>query len=300
LKVTSAESKDQILSKVMKELIGKELGPSGLLLNDCVEAVRNNASVVFQMSKGDEQKVAKYTPIVIFDVERAGSTDQVQGVQAVRSIAKKLAQYCYCFVVLSEANAILQFGRDRRRERYVLVGDFSEEEAVDFLQKLDSKLDLPLSENHVALGKDLRYVFDTVGAHPATMLNLHDSESPVADFVTNLLAEARLDLVAFPHQAILKALKEHPGGVEPEYFKKQKDEGVDLSDPHAVGVAMKHSNAILYDMKERKYKVMSKAHAMALSNYEPGGYGMSTTTLITTTTLMIGGVLVGAVLSLNK
>lgn len=38
-------------------------------------------------------------------------------------------------------------------------------------------------------------------------------------------------LAAFLHQAILKALKEHPEGISPAYFNNMESEGVDLSDP---------------------------------------------------------------------
>lgn len=188
---------------------------------------------------------------------------------SVRSSAKALAPYVHCFVVLSEANAVLEFGKDRDRERYMLVGDFTEEQAVDFLKKLGSKLDLSLDDRHRANGKQLRQVFDKVGSRPAALLAMHRSFETPEEYVEGQLADAELDLVVFPHKAILKALKEHPEGVGPEFFNKHEDKGVDLSDPRAVAVAMKRSNAILYDMEERRYKLMSKAHATALRGYEP-------------------------------
>ena len=188
---------------------------------------------------------------------------------SVRSSAKALAPYVHCFVVLSEANAVLEFGKDRDREEYMLVGDFTEEQAVDFLKKLGSELDLSLDDRHRANGKQLRQVFDKVGSRPAALLAMHRSFKTPEEYVEGQLADARRDLVAFPHQLILKALKEHPEEVEPKFFNKHKDKGVDLSDPRAVAVAMKRSNAILYDMKERRYKLMSKAHATALRGYEP-------------------------------
>ena len=49
-----------------------------------------------------------------------------------------------------------------------------------------------------------------------------------------ILFDARQELVAFQHQQILKALKDHPEGVHPEDFNKLKYEGVDLSNPKAV------------------------------------------------------------------
>ncbi|MFN9982369.1 MAG: hypothetical protein ACK53Y_20750, partial [bacterium] len=87
--------------------------------------------------------------------------------------------------------------------------------------------------------------------------------------VEGVLAGAEGNLVAFPHQAILKALKEHPEGVPPKYFKKQKSEGVDLSEPKAVGVAMKRSNVIVYRIEDGLYHLMSTAHKTALRSYDP-------------------------------
>ena len=54
-----------------------------------------------------------------------------------------------------------------------------------------------------------------------------------------ILFDARQELVAFQHQQILKALKDHPGGISPEFFNKFENKGVDLSKPKAVGVAMR-------------------------------------------------------------
>jgi hypothetical protein len=70
-------------------------------------------------------------------------------------------------------------------------------------------------------------------------------------------------------QPILKALKEHPEGVKPEYFSNEKYEGIDMSVPEAVGKAMQGSHAVLYDMKEGCYKLISHAHKVALETYDP-------------------------------
>ena len=82
------------------------------------------------------------------------------------------------------------------------------------------------------------------------------------------LATARRDLAQFPHKAILNALKEHPEGVDPEYFKHMKNNGVDLSQLFAVGEAMKKSNAIAYRIELGKYKILSHCHQVALRSYD--------------------------------
>jgi hypothetical protein len=118
----------------------------------------------------------------------------------------------------------------------------------------------------------MQYVFTNIGTNPAMLLKLvqlvHD-EATLKAFVENVLADADQDLVDFPHKAILKALKDQPGGVSPKYFNNHKNEGVDLSKPKAVGVSMKDSNVIVYHIELRMYKLMSKAHETALKSYEP-------------------------------
>jgi hypothetical protein len=112
-------------------------------------------------------------------------------------------------------------------------------------------------------------LFDSVGTNAAQLLNFVSQGESVDEFIAKELGNAEQDLAAFSLKPILKALKEHPEGVSPEYFEKEKYEGVDLSNPVAVGTAMKGSNAILYDMEARRYKLISQAHQVALRSYEP-------------------------------
>jgi hypothetical protein len=65
------------------------------------------------------------------------------------------------------------------------------------------------------------------------------------------------------------ALKENPDEVSPEYFMNLKNEGVDLSNPRAVGTAMKGSNAIVYRIERRVYALMSTQHRTAMKTYIP-------------------------------
>ncbi len=90
----------------------------------------------------------------------------------------------------------------------------------------------------------------------------------VTQFVDDVLAQADQDLVAFPYNPILKALKEHPEGVSPNYVKKVEFKGVDMSNPKAVGTSMKISNAIIYRIECLKYVLMSTAHRTALRTYK--------------------------------
>jgi hypothetical protein len=59
--------------------------------------------------------------------------------------------------------------------------------------------------------------------------------------------------------------------VPPEYFNKAEYKGVDMTDEVAVGAFMKASqtNVVFYDMKEKVYKLNSRALEVALRSYEP-------------------------------
>ena len=67
----------------------------------------------------------------------------------------------------------------------------------------------------------------------------------------------------------MKALKENPKGVSPKYFNKLENKGVDLSNPKAVGVAMRGGNVLTYRMELKKYMTYSKAIEVALRTYDP-------------------------------
>jgi hypothetical protein len=200
---------------------------------------------------------------VIFEVERGGSHDQVIGIQAVRSLAKEFATVSNCIIVLSEANVVLELGRDSSREKLFFIDGFTEVEARDYLKRL--KLRITESE--------INYVFSKIGTSPGTLKRLcvyvQNKGYTVERFVKEVLSKADLELAAFPLQPILKALKEHPEGVSPKFFNKMKYEGVDLTDPQAVGKAMKRSNAIVYRIENGKYQLLSKAHETALQTYKP-------------------------------
>jgi hypothetical protein len=184
------------------------------------------------------------------------------GIKAIRGVAKDLSAACNFLIILSEANAVLEFGNDRDREDFIYVGELTEPEAREYI----SKLKMELSE------KDIKHVMDNVGTNPATIRSMREwvcEGRSIQDFVVEKLADAKVNLVAFPHKAILKALNEHPEGVSPEYFNNMKNEGIDLSNPVAVGNEMKLSNAIMYRIKERKYMIISSCHQTALKTYKP-------------------------------
>ena len=242
--VTTAHNKDDIISSLLKKLVGDsttKLEPEAL-----ISAVNRS----------------KFTPTIIFDVERGGSSDQVLGLEAVRSISKMLAPYCRCFIVLSEASAALQFSKDKYREEFIYVDEMSIEEAKEFLTQQKSGL----------LPAEVETVYKNLGGNPAMLKKLNykiKNGISVEDFIKSSLHSAETELVAFPHKAILQALKEHPEGVRPKYFNNQKNKGVDLSDPYAVNFSIKNSNVLVYRMELQLFQLQSTALKTALKTYDP-------------------------------
>ena len=68
-------------------------------------------------------------PTMIIEDERAGSRDLSLGVQAARGVAKDLAAACNVIIILSEANDVLEFGKDRNRANMIFIDKLTEPEA---------------------------------------------------------------------------------------------------------------------------------------------------------------------------
>ncbi len=117
----------------------------------------------------------------------------------------------------------------------------------------------------------MRYIFDSIGTSPVALIDLLSEipTIPLHDYVEKVLSDADQDLVDFPLKPILSALKEHPEGVAPKYFKNQEYKGVDMSIPGAVAMVMNSSNAIIYRIELKKYQLMSTAHKTALKTFDP-------------------------------
>jgi len=242
--VSSANTKEGIIQTTSKKLLGIPTTHSEFDTDIFVSAVKKSGII----------------PTIIFEVERAVSHDD-DVVSTVRSLSKELARSCRCIIVLSEANAALEFGNDER-EKFIYVDEMEREEATQLVEKLKTNI----------TQDDMEYVFDNIGTCPLDIMNLDkrvSSTYSVQDYVADVLEDSEYRLVAFRHKPILKALKDHPEGVSPEYFNNQKDEGVDLSFPKGVGAAMKSVNVIVYRHELRKYVLMSTAHRTALKSYEP-------------------------------
>ena len=201
-------------------------------------------------------------PTVIFEVETAGGKEETLGIHAVRSLSKEFASVCNCIIIVSEANTVVEFGKDPGRETFVFVDELNENELREFVKQKG----LILNET------EIKKLNDNIGSNPATLNKLREHMRrglSLDDFITMTLRGAENELVAFQHQQILKALKDHPEGISPAFFNKLKSEGVDLSDPMAVGAAMRRGNVITYRIELGKYMIYSKATEVALRGYDP-------------------------------
>lgn len=249
--VTVAQSKEDILKSILKAL-----------------HVDQNQFDIPQLKK-EIQKVKdrnNIQPIIIFEVERGEDSDQVKGIDAVRSMAKLLAVSCCCIIVLSEANTVLRFGRDRR-ENYIYVGELSRAEAKKYLA---ARYKLEKIPNTKFTDDELDKVFERVGTSPAILNRLLKTDLSAEKFADNMEREARGHLASFPLKSILKALKDHPDGVAVSHFEKQTEKGIHLDDPLEVGPFMKGKlNPIVYRLETGEYQLLSTAHKTALKNYDP-------------------------------
>ena len=138
-------------------------------------------------------------PTIDFEIQLGEDVERKDGIQGIRSLAKELSTVCSVILILSEANAALEFGRDEDRQQFIFVGEFTQLEAEEYLTKI-----LKLSE------EDIKHVLDNIGATPAAfeymMATMARDGTSVQDFVALKLKRATANLTAFQHQHILKAL----------------------------------------------------------------------------------------------
>ena len=205
-------------------------------------------------------EMRKGLPItIVFEVERTSTSLDV--LPLIKKVAKYFAVFASVIIVLSEANAGLAFGDDERH-KIVWVDEMSAEEAEKYAKKL-----------HPAVSDaELKLIFDKVGKLPLKILRsmtaLKEGIS-AAEIIEEAVAAADADLVAFPLEPILTALKATPDGVHIRAFDGVKYKGVNLAQPKDVAVAMKMTNCIVYHIPSKQYRLVSRAHRTALMQYKP-------------------------------
>jgi hypothetical protein len=222
-------------------------------------------------------------PIIIFDVERGGSPDQELGLAAVRSLAKTFAQECAVLIVLSEANAVIHFGADDAREKFIFVNEMTSNEVSELIQK---RMQLNAHDGTNLKGDaftpaEIAHIVNTVGGNPATIEKLlsnvklgpdDDQRIPLQQALDGIVKKARADLGTFPYPSLLKTLKAHPDGVSRESLEGIEDIA-QLWIPRDVATGMKASNAVVYRHELERYELMSTAHKTALKMFTPRPLG---------------------------
>lgn len=249
--IRSVDDMNSITAKFMFDVTGRSESVDMVKLKKAIADYRAHTQIV---------------PTIIFDVER-GSADKEGAthksvLQDVRSLAKELHEDSHCIIVVSEANAVFQFGMDDR-ENFIYVDEMSFNETRDFLK------------SHMENVTDdfVKKVYENIGGIPTVLrrfLYLLETRT-IDESIDAIVNVARQELEAFELKPILQALKEYPDGVKPGYFKNQKYQGIDLTVPAKVGDAMKQINAIVYriDLNPRLYQMQSTRHKTALKSYDP-------------------------------
>jgi hypothetical protein len=213
-----------------------------------------------------KSKVDGKLPTLIFEIERGSESEQTSCINNVRSLCKEFAVCDNCIIILSETNGVLVFGNDPTSEKIILVPEMSQGEALNFIRSRNKSTDVN--------EKDLMRLFDYVGTNPADLEEFNNEGICVDEYISTKLQKANSKLMSLPFvlQPILKALKENPGeGISPSYFRNQKHEAIDLTDPVAVGTLMKaaRTDVLFYDIESNVYRLNSNALMVALRTYKP-------------------------------
>ena len=200
-------------------------------------------------------------PTIIINMKSGEINDYETGLYAVDSIFRDIASNCHCFIVLEEFYGIFELRRTSSLKNHIFVDELSIEEAKEFFIK----------SNYSITDKEMKYIFDNIGTKIDFLLEIL-TEVPnkysIKEFVSKKLHEAKQDLVAFPLQTVLKALKEHPEGIDPLDFSNHTKEDIDLI-RYRTKMMKKYPNSIIYRDDKRKYHLLSTAHKTALKSYNP-------------------------------
>ena len=94
-----------------------------------------------------------------------------------------LSNYCRCIIILSKANAILEFGRDNDIENYLYIDEMAREQGKQLLQERGAKF----TQN------ELNFIFDNIGTRPMWLEKLADEvpgDKSLEQFVSYVLERA--------------------------------------------------------------------------------------------------------------
>jgi hypothetical protein len=202
------------------------------------------------------RKYFGFLPVIIFELE---SEESGKLLEMVKSTARELATVAIVFIILSEANVALEFLSDVQRFRFILINDFTHEEARKFIQ-----------EAKYPFLDDCSLIFEKIGTRPLALQNLDCSVGDgeiLEQAISSQLILATSSLEAFSCKVLLKSLKESiDDGVSTSDSRIRGiiDNGFRLAKPQELAKEMKETNAVIYDVAERKYLLASKALKTAL------------------------------------
>ena len=119
----------------------------------------------------DQIAQAGHPITIVFEVERGAGASSEELLYTVKSTAKELAHVANMIIVLSEANAGLAFGDDRRQE-FIWVDGMTHEEATAFAKKV-----FPTVADH-----DLKAFFEKVDILLCGQYNLSIQSNQVTNY----------------------------------------------------------------------------------------------------------------------
>jgi len=244
------DSKKMIVSKMYREC-GLELKEDEIVRIDDVRNALHNAM--------ERRNGIPLT--VVFQVEGEESSN-FEVLSHVEHLAEEFASVANVLVVLSGAVGILGLSNDEQMHS-IFVDEMTREDAEEYVRRnapgISSEDFTKFADLCGTMPLDLAVFCSRVGSERM------DIDACIAWF----LRDAHLGLLSFRHQKLLVALKSSPDGVSDDRLRDVVDDGVRLNVPIHVAPAMMWRGAIMYDPKQKIYKLAKQSHKTVLKTYEP-------------------------------
>lgn len=246
--VYHSDTEKSVYAKIMNKVTGTE---QSLDAQDLKKAI----------SEFTAQSKDQTIPTIIFDTSPGVSGPVLD---RLRAISNRIRHVCHCVIVAPDTSGVLSIWRDPY-EQIVFIDEMTYEESKEILQKNNT----PVKET------DVRKIYDSIGGNPLllSLLNYDLGSRSLDECIELHINRAKDDLYRFDLQPILLALKEKPDGVSPCFFDQTTYKGIRMVDTEEVGrKALKDTEAVCYNFKDRVYRVMTTRHKTALKDYEPTVY----------------------------
>jgi hypothetical protein len=142
-------------------------------------------------------------PKIVMEVERGGDRNSSDILRVVSSLAKKFAEFANVLVVVSEANATLEFTSDPQRQEIFWIPDLTRDEAMSLWNK----------KNPMLTYYDAAFdaIEQKIGFQPAALAALFQRmQNPgfnLDNYLNEQVAVAKSELLKFKLYPILHALR---------------------------------------------------------------------------------------------